>query len=60
MRLRPADWLILVSAIAVPVTLGLDWFTTPDGHETGWSSLGWVTLALILAHGRPRRSPPSS
>ena len=38
MRLRPADWLILVSAIAVPVTLGLDWFTTPDGHETGWSS----------------------
>ena len=48
MRLRPADWLMLVSAIAVPVTLGLDWFTTPDGHETGWSSLGWPTLALIL------------
>jgi hypothetical protein len=47
-RLRPADWLMLLSAIAVAVTLGLDWFTTPDGHETGWSSLGWVTLGLTL------------
>ena len=48
MRLRPADWLLLIAAIAVPITLGLDWFTTPGGHESGWSSLGWVTLALIL------------
>lgn len=48
MRLRPADWVLLVSVIAVPVTLGLDWFTTPAGHETGWSSLGWFTLLLIV------------
>ncbi len=48
MRLRPADWLILFSAVAVPATLGMNWFTTPEGHETGWSSLGWATLALIV------------
>ena len=48
MRLRPPDWLILGSALGVLVDLGLDWFTTPDGRETGWSSLGWVTLALII------------
>ncbi len=60
-RLRRADWVMLVSAIAVLVTLFLDWFTTaepvPSGSvgyapldtgETGWSSLGWPALALIL------------
>jgi hypothetical protein len=44
-RLRLADWLLLVSAIAVPLTLSLDWFTP---ERTGWSALGWVLVALIL------------
>ena len=41
-----ADWLILVAAIAVPVTLSLDWFRPA---RTGWSALGWALLALIVA-----------
>lgn len=45
-RLRRADWLILVAAIAVPVTLSLDWFRPA---RTGWSALGWALLALIVA-----------
>ena len=44
-RLRPADWMLLASAVAVPVTLTLDWFTPA---RTGWSALGWFLLALIL------------
>ena len=44
-RLRPADWLLLASAVAVPVTLTLDWFTPA---RTGWSALGWFLVALIL------------
>lgn len=44
-RLRPADWFLLVSAVAVPVTLSLDWFRPA---RTGWSALGWALLALIV------------
>jgi hypothetical protein len=44
-RLRPADWLLLVSAVAVPVTLSLTWFTPA---RSGWSALGWWLVALIL------------
>ena len=44
-RLRPADWLLLVSAVAVPVTLSLTWFTPT---RTGWSALGWWLVALIV------------
>lgn len=43
--LRPADWFLLVSAVAVPVTLSLDWFRPA---RTGWSALGWALLALIV------------
>jgi hypothetical protein len=45
-RLRPADWLLLVSAVAVPVTLSLTWFTPA---RSGWSALGWGLIALIVA-----------
>ena len=44
-RLRPADWLLLVSAVAVPVTLSLTWFAPT---RTGWSALGWWLVALIV------------
>ena len=44
--LRPADWLVLMSAVAVPVTLSLDWFRPA---RSGWSALGWALLALIVA-----------
>lgn len=44
--LRPADWLVLVSAVLVPVTLTLDWFRPA---RSGWNALGWALLALIVA-----------
>ncbi len=64
MRLRRADWLILLGGLAAPATLWFDWFksapTTPpieggvayaplDAGQPGWSSLGWPTLVLIVA-----------
>jgi hypothetical protein len=32
-RLRPADWVALVAAIALLFTMALDWWTTPQGQE---------------------------
>lgn len=62
-RLRPADWLVLLSVLAVPVTLVLNWFSAPrdvvplagavgyaplEAQRSGWDALGWATLLLIL------------
>lgn len=44
-RMRRSDWCLLVSALAVPLTLSLDWFSPA---ATGWSSLGWALVALIV------------
>ena len=46
-RLRVGEWLAVVGAAALLVTLFLDWVGPAD--ESGWSSLGWVTLAFCLA-----------
>ena len=32
-RLRPADWVAMVAAIALLFTMALDWWTTPQGQE---------------------------
>ena len=60
-RLRRADWLILLSAIAVPVTL------VPRlvhdrrrARDAAGASLGWATLALIVLAVVARRSRSSS
>jgi len=61
-RLRPADWLVLWSALFAAASLSADWFhvdavpLAPDavGYAplgsgmTGWDALGWATVALIL------------
>lgn len=44
-RLRPGDWLLLLGALAVPVTLVLDWF---QPARSGFDALGWLTVALLL------------
>ena len=46
-RLRVGEWLAVVGAAALLVTLFLDWVGPAD--ESGWSSLGWVTLAFCTA-----------
>jgi hypothetical protein len=46
-RLRAGEWLAGVGAGALIVTLFLDW--VEPGGESGWSSLGWVVLAIALA-----------
>ncbi len=46
-RLRVGEWLAVVGAAALLVTLFLDWVGPAD--ESGWSSLGWVTLAFCIA-----------
>src|SRR4029079_18195754 len=46
-RLRAGEWTAAIGATALLVTLFLDWFGPAD--ESGWSSLGWVTLALCVA-----------
>ena len=46
-RLRVGEWTAALGAAALLVTLFLDWFGPAD--ESGWSSLGWVTLALCIA-----------
>jgi drug/metabolite transporter (DMT)-like permease len=55
-RIRTGERLALVSALALAVLLGLDWFflSTPDArigaHESGLASLGWpITLILLAA-----------
>jgi hypothetical protein len=53
-RLRPADRLAVLAAIALAVLLGFDWFflSTPDArigaHETGIRSLGWFAELLVV------------
>lgn len=62
-RLRPADWLVLWSALFGAASLSIFWFQTDapplpagyvgyaplDTHATGWSALGWAAVGLILA-----------
>ena len=46
-RLRVGEWTAAFGAAALLVTLFLDWVGPAD--ESGWSSLGWVTLAFCIA-----------
>ena len=46
-RLRAGEWTAVIGAAALLVTLFLDWVGPAD--ESGWSSLGWVTLAFCIA-----------
>jgi hypothetical protein len=63
-RLRAGEWLAVVGAAALLVTLFLPWFGLevpgPAGNlvnpfladvtgTSGWSALGWVTIVLALA-----------
>jgi hypothetical protein len=46
-RLRLGEWLAGIGAVALFVLLFASWFH-PDG-ASGWSALGWVTLAFAVA-----------
>jgi threonine/homoserine/homoserine lactone efflux protein len=46
-RLRAGEWTAAAGAAALFVSLFLDWVGPTD--ESGWSSLGWVTLAFCIA-----------
>jgi hypothetical protein len=61
-RLKPADGILGLSALAVLVLLSFDWFsatlavpvTLPgrgpvalDVNTTGWAALGWLTVVLV-------------
>jgi cation transport ATPase len=46
-RVRAGEWIAGAGALALLVTLFLPWFD-PAG-ESGWESLGWVTLALAIS-----------
>jgi hypothetical protein len=65
-RLRTGEWLAAVGAVALVVALSLDWFeeqpprdgrnlaapvlAAGDPSATGWASLGWpVVLLLVVA-----------
>jgi hypothetical protein len=55
-RLRKGEIVVGLGAVALLVSLFLDWFEPADAPETGWESLGWlallplvVTIALGLA-----------
>jgi hypothetical protein len=60
-RLRLGEWLALVGAVGLLVTLFLDWFGfaeaargNGDYQESGWAGLGWamdVLLAVTIAGG---------
>ncbi|MEP6953008.1 MAG: hypothetical protein ABI950_02960 [Solirubrobacteraceae bacterium] len=43
-RLRTGEWLAVVGAVALLVLLFLPWF---DGR-IGWTSLGWLMIALLV------------
>jgi hypothetical protein len=43
-RLRTGEWLALAAAVALLVLLFLPWF---DGR-IGWTSLGWLMIALLV------------
>lgn len=50
-RLRPADWLTAIAAVALLVLLALGWFDTDasaTASTTGYSSLGWFLVALLV------------
>jgi hypothetical protein len=44
-RLRGGERLAGAGALALLVALSLPWF----GERTGWSALGWVVVALLVA-----------
>jgi hypothetical protein len=46
-RLRPGEWTAGAGAVLLLVALFLDW--VDPGGRSGWSSLGWVTLAFCAA-----------
>jgi hypothetical protein len=46
-RLRAGEWTAAFGAAALLVTLFLDW--VGPANESGWSALGWVTLAFCIA-----------
>ena len=48
-RLRIGELLSGAAALALLVTLAFDWNRDVGGAESGWSSLGVVTLVLVLA-----------
>jgi hypothetical protein len=43
-RLRPGEWLAVPGAVALLVLLFVSWF---DGR-IGWTSLGWLMIALLV------------
>jgi hypothetical protein len=45
-RLRAGELIAAAGAVVLLVSLFADWF---GGGESGWSSLGWVTLAVAVA-----------
>jgi hypothetical protein len=45
-RLRAGEWLAGLGAVGLLATLFLDW--VGPRRESGWSSLGWLVLALAL------------
>jgi hypothetical protein len=62
-RLRAGEWLAAAGAVALVVLMFLDWFevagrarvteaagrfVTGDPGTTGWSSLGWLMLAVLV------------
>ena len=56
-RLRFAEWVALLGAVTLLVTLFLDWFRVEGpgaqsleaaANTTGWTALGWVTVALLV------------
>ena len=54
-RLRSGEIIALVSALALAVLLGTDWFllSTPDArvgaHESGVRAIGWFAALLVFA-----------
>jgi hypothetical protein len=56
-RLRVGEWVAAIGAVGLLATLFADWFSvdTPPGlhligtlHTTGWASLGWLLVALLV------------
>ncbi len=43
-RLRKGEWLAVAGAVALLVALFLPWF----GGRIGWTSLGWLMIALLV------------
>ena len=45
-RLRTGELLAGAGVLVLPVSLFLEWFA--PGDESGWDSLGWLVLAIVL------------